>query len=65
MDEEEIREEIARMLCDKSSVIHDLSGVKGNDFTFVKSANKKADGDSPLILRESAARTPMVPSMPI
>ena len=50
MDEEEIRVEIARVLSRKSSVFHDLSGIKPNDFTFVKCANKKVrvpDGDTP------------------
>ena len=50
MDEEDIREEIARILRDKASCTHDLSGIKMNDFIFVRCANKKVrvpDGDSP------------------
>ena len=50
MDEEDIREEIARILREKSSCTHDLSGIKINDFIFVRCANKKVrvpDGDSP------------------
>ena len=50
MDEEEIRAEIARVLRDKTSVTHDLSGMQGNDFIFVKCANRKVrvpDGNSP------------------
>ena len=50
MDEENIREEIARILHSKSSSTRDLSGIKINDFTFVRCANKKVripDGDSP------------------
>lgn len=50
MDEEGIREEIARILREKSSCTHDLSGIKINDFIFVRCANKKVrvpDGDSP------------------
>ena len=50
MDEEDIREEIARILCEKSSCTRDLSGIKINDFIFVRCANKKvrvSDGDSP------------------
>ena len=43
-------QEIARVLRDETSVTHDLSGIQGNDFTFVRRANKKVrvpDGDSP------------------
>ena len=50
MDEEGIREEIARILREKSSCTHDLSGIKINHFIFVRCANKKVrvpDGDSP------------------
>ena len=52
MDEEDIREEIARILRDKASCTHDLSGIKMNDFIFVRCANKKVrvpDGDSPFV----------------
>ena len=48
--DEDIREEIARVLRSKASVIHDLSGVTPEDFSFVKCANKKVrvpDGDPP------------------
>jgi len=64
--DEEIREEIARVLSRKSSVFHDLSGIKPNDFTFVKCANKKVrvpDGDMPFDAKESVTPTLMVPSM--
>ena len=50
MDEEDIREEIARILRDKASCTHDLSGIKMNDFILARCANKKVrvpDGDSP------------------
>ena len=50
MDEEEIREEIAKVLRDKTSVTHDLSGIEGNDFIFVKCSNRKVrvpDGNLP------------------
>ena len=50
MNEDEIQKEIARVLRDKTSVSHDLCVIHGNDFTFVKCANKKVrvpDEDSP------------------
>ena len=66
MDKEEIREEIARVLSRKSSVFHDLSGIKPNDFTFVKCANQKSEclmEVRHLMHRESVTPTLMAPSM--
>lgn len=50
MDEDDIREEIARILREKSSVTHDLTSIQSDGFTFVRCANKKVsipDGDTP------------------
>ena len=50
MSEDEVRQEIVRLLRQKESVTHSLQLVMPNDFHFVRCANKKVraiDGDSP------------------
>ena len=50
MSEDEIRQEIVRLLRQKESVTHSIQLVMPNDFDFVRCANKKVraiDGDSP------------------
>ena len=50
MDEDDIRDEIIKILRQKSSITHDLSRIQADDFTFVKCANRKVrvpDGGGP------------------
>lgn len=66
MSEDEIREEIVRLVQQKESDLHDLNCLMPSDFDFVRRANrqvKSIDGDAPLMPMVLARTTGMVQSM--